>query len=51
MPWVARYSQIAWVVARMWASLKERPSADPRWPLVPKATCWATSAGSGSSAK
>ena len=23
MPWPARYSQMAWVVARMWASLNE----------------------------
>ena len=38
---------IAWVVAAMWSSLNAASAADPRWPLVPKATCCAGSAGSG----
>ena len=38
IPRCARYSQMAWVVARMWASLKLSRRADPRWPLVPKLT-------------
>ena len=38
MPWAARCSQIACVVARMWSSLNEVLSDDPRWPEVPKAT-------------
>ena len=36
--WMARYSQIAWVVARMWSSLKLDFSEEPRCPEVPKAT-------------
>ncbi len=28
---------MAWVVARMWASVKVPSSGEPRWPLVPKA--------------
>ena len=42
-----RYSQIAWVMARMCASLKALSSAAPRWPLVPKATRSRGLAGSG----
>jgi hypothetical protein len=30
MPWLARYSTIAWVVAAMWSSLKEVDSDEPR---------------------
>lgn len=47
MPFATRCSQIAWVIARMWSSLKEPRSAEPRWPLVPKATRWVGSPGSG----
>ena len=47
MPWPARYSQIAWVVARMWSSLNVAVKADPRCPDVPKDTRCATSPGSG----
>src|SRR5262249_3700139 len=39
VPCAARYSTMAWVIARMWASLNAPPSADPRWPDVPNATC------------
>ena len=38
MPCAARYSQIAWVMARMCASVKVPSSEVPRWPLVPKLT-------------
>ena len=34
---LARYSQIAWVIARICASFKLALSELPRWPLVPKA--------------
>jgi hypothetical protein len=37
--------------ARMWFSLKELWSAEPRWPEVPKATRWAGMDGSGLPAK
>ena len=47
MPARARYSQIACVIARMWASLNAPSSAAPRWPLVPKATRSRGLSGSG----
>jgi hypothetical protein len=47
MPARARYSQIACVMARMWASLNAPSSAAPRWPLVPKATRSRGLSGSG----
>ena len=42
-----RYSQIAWVIARMCASLNDARSGEPRWPLVPKLTLCVGSAASG----
>ncbi len=36
MALLARYSQMACVMARMWASVKVPLSEVPRWPLVPK---------------
>ena len=50
-PACLRCSQIAWATARMWASLKLRRRAEPRWPEVPKATRWAGSRGSGCSGR
>src|SRR5215469_1781547 len=47
MPCPLRYSQIAWVIAWICAALKDPLSAEPRCPLVPKATSWEGSAGSG----
>jgi len=47
VPWLARYSTMAWVVATMWASLKAASREEPRWPEVPKATFWAGSSTSG----
>src|SRR4029450_9003934 len=38
---------MASVVARMWSSLNEPLSADPRCPEVPKATCWPGPPGPG----
>ena len=49
VPWAARYSQIACVVAAMWSSLKDVDSDEPRWPEVPKATRCSTTDGSGCS--
>ena len=46
-PRVARYRQIASVMARMWASLNAPRNAEPRWPDVPNATRCAGSPGSG----
>ena len=46
-PLAVRYSQMACVVATMWASLKDPSRLDPRWPDVPNTTCWAGSDGSG----
>ena len=46
----ARYSQIAWVVARMWSSLNVAVNADPRCPDVPNDTRCAASPGSGCTA-
>ena len=34
--WAWRYSQMAWVMARMWASVNVPSNGVPRWPLVPK---------------
>src|SRR5262245_44184822 len=51
MPWPRRYSQIAWVMARMCASLKEPRSEEPRCPLVPKLARCAGSPGSGARPK
>jgi len=42
-----RYSQIAWLIARIWFSLKLLFSEDPLCPEVPKLTCCAASWGSG----
>ncbi len=39
------------VVARMWSSLKLAASDEPRWPLVPNATRWPGSSGSGCTVK
>src|SRR5258705_11575025 len=39
VPCEARYSTIAWVVARMWASLNAASRLEPRCPDVPKTTC------------
>ena len=47
MPWLRRYSQMACVMARMWASVKVPLSDVPRWPLVPKLTSWFGSAEIG----
>ena len=47
MPAAARWSQMAWVVAAMWSSLKAPSRDEPRWPEVPNATRWPMSAGSG----
>ena len=47
VPACRRYSQIAWLVARMWSSLNARPSDEPRWPEVPKATRWSGTLTSG----
>ena len=47
MPRARRCSTIAWLVARMWSSLKLPRSDEPRWPEVPKATRCAGSEGSG----
>jgi hypothetical protein len=38
---------MAWVMARMWFSLKLDSKEEPRWPEVPKLTRWAATAGSG----
>ena len=47
MPWDARYSTIACVVAAMCASLNAVSRLDPRCPEVPKATCWSGLVGIG----
>ncbi len=47
VPCAARYSAMAWVVARMCASLNAPSRLEPRCPEVPNATCWAMSSGSG----
>ena len=47
MPAPARYSQTAWVIARICASLNVLSRLLPRWPLVPNDTRWRGSAGSG----
>src|SRR5882757_10232975 len=46
-----RYKQIAWVIARMCHSLKDRSKDEPRCPDVPKATRCSGTLGSGFSAK
>jgi len=43
----ALYSQIAWLIARMWRSLKLPFNAEPRWPEVPKTTRCPGSEASG----
>ena len=50
IPWPARYSQIAWVVARIWSSLNVAVNADPRCPDVPNDNRCTGSPGSGCSA-
>jgi len=50
IPCPARYSQMAWVVARMWSSLNVAVNADPRCPEVPNDTRWLASPGSGCTA-
>ena len=47
IPSFFRYSQMAWVMATMWASLNEPDSDEPRCPLVPKLTSCSGSEGSG----
>ena len=47
MPWEARYSMIAAVMAMMCASLNLPSNEAPRWPDVPNATRCPTSVGSG----
>ena len=47
VPWAARYSQIAWLVAAMWSSLKLVRRLEPRWPDVPNATRCSGTDGSG----
>src|SRR3990172_5245594 len=44
-----RYRQIAWVMARIWASLNPHRREEPRWPDVPKETRCSRTAGSGRS--
>lgn len=50
VPWSARYSQMAWLVAAMWSSLNAVARDEPRCPEVPNATRCPGSAGSGCSA-
>src|SRR5271166_2463628 len=38
---------MAWVMARMWASVNDPRSGEPRCPLVPKLTSWPGSSRSG----
>ena len=40
VPCSARYSQMAWVMARMWSRLNAVSRLDPRWPEVPNTTRW-----------
>ncbi len=47
IPRERRCSTRAWLVARMWSSLKLPRSEEPRWPEVPKATRCPGSCGSG----
>src|SRR6266446_5004522 len=42
---------MAWVIARMWASVNDPRKGDPRCPLVPKLTRWAGSSRSGRHSK
>src|SRR5215831_9846582 len=42
---------MAWVIARMWASVNDRWNGEPRCPLVPKLTRWAGSSTSGRQSK
>src|SRR6516162_3063781 len=41
---------MAWVMARIWASVNVARSGEPRWPLVPKLTNWVRSFKSGARA-
>lgn len=47
IPWCARYSTTACVMAAMWSSLNEVVNAEPRWPEVPNTTFCAGSVTSG----
>src|SRR4029077_2775503 len=47
IPWLPRYSQIAWLMASTCHSLKVRCNEEPRWPEVPKTTRCAATEGSG----
>ena len=49
IPCAARCSQMAWLVAAMWSSLKAHRSDDPRCPEVPNATRCDGTDGSGCS--
>ena len=47
IPACLRWRQIAWVIARMWSSLKAASSEEPRCPEVPNTTRCAATDGSG----
>ena len=47
IPWLRRYSQMAWVMARICASVNVAFALVPRCPLVPKLTSWLGSARIG----
>jgi hypothetical protein len=47
IPALARCSAIAWLMARMWASLKAPSRLEPRWPEVPNVTRWSARETSG----
>src|SRR5215471_7564347 len=42
---------MAWVIAKMWASVKVPENGDPLWPLVPNFTIWLGSNRSGRRSK
>src|SRR5215471_7158341 len=42
---------MAWVMARIWASVKVPENGDPLWPLVPNLTIWLGSNRSGRRSK
>src|SRR5207247_1646009 len=42
---------MAWVIARIWASVNDRWNGEPRCPLVPKLTRWVRSSTSGRHSK
>src|SRR5690242_4302523 len=51
VPCARRKSQMAWVIARIWASVNEPLSEEPRCPLVPKLTRCPGSSRSGPRSK